>query len=104
MQIGISIFAILSSIGCATPQTEYRYITIKPKEITIPDISEYADKTELDKPLDLVSQPDTVSDVLHNMSEYRNAYVLWRTYSISLEEYISTVAEVIDAYNKGNAE
>ena len=104
MQIWISIFAILTSFSCATPQVEYRYITVKPREITIPDINDYVNKGNLEKPLDLIPKPESVQDLLYNTSEYRNAYVLWRAYSMSLEDYINTVTNVIDEYNKRNAE
>ena len=100
LQIAISIFAIITAISCATPQTEYRYITIKPREIEIPKLDDYVNSGALKKSLSLIEKPETATDLLINLSEYRNAYVVWRTYGIELEKYISDVKRIIDAYNK----
>lgn len=91
---------IFTSISCATPQTKTVYVTVKPREISLPSLNEYTDKTGLEGKLDLISQPQTVEDILHNMSEYRNGYYVWKTYGISLEKYINEIKRVIDDYNK----
>lgn len=75
-------------------------MTVKPKEITLPAMGDYADLAGVKEGLNLISQPQTVEDLLHNMSEYRNGYTIWRTYGISLERYINEIKTVIDGYNK----
>ena len=74
---------------------------VRPKEVKIPAISEYVEGIK-ESP-NLIESPETVGDLLHNMSEYRNCYFVWRTYGTSLEKYINDIKRIIDDYNKENS-
>lgn len=45
--------------------------------------------------LDLIASPQTVNDLLYNLSEYRTGYINWRTYATALENYYEKVRVIV---------
>ncbi len=56
-------------------------------------------------PLDLIKEPETISELLYNASVYRAAYINWRTYATALENYYNSIVDIMnsDAEGENNA-
>ena len=94
------IITISILVSCATP-TEYIYVY--PDPVELPGIEQVISpelRERINKPLDLVMEPETVGDLLNNMQEYQQGYLLMREYSSALEEFID---EIITIHNQGGA-
>lgn len=50
---------------------------------------------EIEKPLDLIPQPRTSSEILYNLSEFRRGYINWRRYATALKDYYDEVASIL---------
>lgn len=88
----ISLISLLLS-SCGT--TDYVYIHDEPVEL--PFLEEVIDGEllgEVRKPLDLVRDPGTTGDIIHNMAEYQRGYFLMERYSDALEDYIDTIIQI----------
>lgn len=89
-----TIIAISLLSGCSTP---YEYVYVYPDPVRLPTIEEAISpdiQERLDEPLDLVMEPETVGDILKNMAEYQQAYILYHEYSDALEEYINRIISI----------
>lgn len=88
--IGISLL-----LGSCTTPVEYRYVF--PEPVKLPSVDEAISRSltdEVNKPLDLIREPKTVGDVLHNMQEYQQGYILMKRYSGALKDYIDTIITI----------
>lgn len=94
------IIAISLLTSCVTPR---EYVYVYPDPIELPGIDSVISKDlrdRIEEPLNLVMEPETVGDLLNNMHEYQQGYLLFREYSEALEEFID---EIIAIHNKGGA-
>ena len=92
------IAAISLLVGCSTP---YEYVYVYPDPVQLPGLDSVispALREELEREPDLIYEPETVGDILHNMQEYQAAYIVQLKYSHALEDYIE---EIIAIHNDG---
>lgn len=92
------IIALSLLVSCQTPP---EYIVVNPDPAELPTLEEAISaelRARVMEPLDLVMEPQTVGDILHNMEEYQQGYLLMKSYSTALEEYVD---DIITIHNNG---
>ena len=85
----IALSLLLAS--CTTP-VEYVYVRNEPAQL--PTLAEAVGGeaiNEAHSALDLIMEPETIGDLLHNIQEYQRGYVTLSEYSAALEEYIDAI-------------
>lgn len=95
----IALSFLLSS--CVTPK---EYVYMFPDPVKLPTLEESISPDMMEDvhaPLDLVMEPKTVGDILHNMQEYQNGYMVMRSYSYALEEYINRIIAIHNGIKDG---
>lgn len=93
----ITILAALSASLLSSCVTPPEYIYVYPDPAHLPSIDEVISvelRRALSDKLDLVREPATVGDILHNMNEYQQAYLLQLRYSAALEDYIDDIITI----------
>ena len=85
------IIAVSLLAGCSTP---FEYVYVYPDPVQLPGLDSVISQSlreEIDKEPDLIYEPETVGDILHNMQEYQQAYIVQREYSKALEDYLEDI-------------
>ena len=99
--LGISCLVIsLMLPSCTT--TEYVYVPDEPAEL--PRLEDTIDSeliAMVKRPLDVVMEPQTTTDLLRNMAEYKNGYHLFKGYSEALERYIDRIVSIHNGETEG---
>lgn len=81
-------------ISCSTVE----YVPLEPSYPELKKIENIVDTNtlnEIRKPLDLIPEPKTVSELVYNATAYRSAYISWRTYATALETYYNKVIDAL---------
>lgn len=97
LQVLSTLLVLLSAMGCASP----KYIYVEPEAITVPTVAEFVDEVtyELVHTVpDIIEEPETVADLIHNISAYRDFAYISQVYAYALEDYIDAVSEAVSSY------
>lgn len=99
----LTLLLISSLFSCVIlKEKPQEMIVQKPSAIEIPMVSEFVDpsvSTAIREKLDIIPEPQTVSDIAHNYQSFRSAYIAWRQYAMALEKYIESVSNTVNQYN-----
>lgn len=88
----IVIVCLMVLVGCKTSEP----VTV-PEPIDIePSMTILFDSRPDNSKINIITDVQTVEDVVLNSAQYLKAWELWENYAISLEEFIVKVDELLD--------